>query len=234
MSEADLPALMANFAEEMRALLWAQPDARALPDPAMPDHALDLVWDNCLLSGRGFRRAHVELFSAPSRFAVLHVCIFPHLVDQASIFGFDMIGGGEIATGLFLDFSAPGERPYPDLGAAADFYGRGSFAMPRGRPAWGDIFSAEFLAIRPANADEIVSAARFSLNALKFYLSALNGTERGAIGVTGRALQTAYVLAQRRNEHTLRMLSRFTSPQEARRFIDTVLFPLPGAEDGWI
>jgi hypothetical protein len=231
MNVDNLPTFMAILAQDIRALLMAQPDRRLLARPALPGHASDLVWDNCLLTARGFRRAHVELFSAPARFAVLHVCIFPHLNNPASIFGFDMIAGSGIATGVFLDFSAPGLPPFPNLADVPLPCGGMVFGAFRDRPAWGDIFSEAFFAIRPVDSSEVVRAAKFAVRALEFYLSALNETARRATRATGESLQTAYVLAQRRNEHTLRMLSRFTSAADARQFIDTVLFPLPSACD---
>jgi hypothetical protein len=228
---AQIPRIMASLATDMNAALHLQAGAQAQPCPQLPAHSGDIVWNNTILRGDYFRRAHVEYFAAPDRFAVLHVCIFPHTHDPASILGFDMVAGRDVATGIFLDYSFPGAAsPSPDLQAALGAHARPDFLHHRAKPVWGDVFSDSMLAIRPQNTVELQRAIEIANHAVIYYLDSLSES-RPVDAAAAQAAQMQYVLAQRRNEHTLRMLARFTGVDAARAFIDTVLFPLPPLHD---
>ncbi len=230
-SAGQIPRIMAALSVNIGAELHRQMGAHGEPSPQLPAHDDDIVWHNTIVSGAYFRRAHVEFFAAPDRFAVLHVCIFPHTDDPASILGFDMIAGRDVATGIFLDFSFPGSaEPSPGLAAALVAHAEPGFLNNRTTPAWGDVFSPAMLAIRPRDTPELQRAVRVAGHAITYYLDALSNT-RPTDAVAARTAQTRYVLGQRRNEHTWRMLARFTGSDAARSFIDTVLFPLPPSGD---
>lgn len=223
-TDADLPALMAHAAAQFCDRIAR--NAAEAPPPRLPPHDARLLWHNRIFTAAQFRRAHVERFEHDGHFAVLHVCIFPHLTDAAPIFGFDMIAGRDVATGIFLDFS-PAVPDGPNV-ALRDIIPPSARARFRARPApegWGSIFSPDFFAIRPASRGDVTAALALAGTALDAYLECLGG---GACGDPRAAAgQASYARGQRQNPHTLRMLARFVGAESARHFIDEVLFPLP-------
>lgn len=216
---------MAEAAEAFSARLRRAPGAatNALPHPA--PHAPQLAWSNLLVSTPSLRRGHVELLSAPGRFAVLHVCLFPALGRAAPIFGFDMIAGPARVTGLFLDLSPVlPDMPGPRLRDAVAPGALDGFAEPRARPDWGGIFSADMLAVRPRSAGEIARGLSLARQALEAWLAALDGGARADPAAVADG-QARYVAGQRANPHTARLLAGLIGDAPARRFIDKVLFP---------
>ncbi len=219
--------LMAEAAELFRERLRAAPDCRRLPMPETVPFSrkppASLRWDNELLTSRSFRRAHVEMFHLPERLSVLHVCVFPHLDDPASIFGFDMIAGQSRVTGIFLDLSPVTQHPpVPGLHDVLGGLALTGFAARRTLPAWGDIFSGDVLAIRPIDMDEVWRAIDLARKALDGVLAEPRRPPDNAAA----AGQARYIRGQRQNEHTLRMLANLIGPDPARSFIDQVLFPM--------
>ena len=146
--------------------------------------------------------AHVETFDVPGRLSVLHVRVFPHLDDPTPIFGFDMVAGSARVTGIFLDLSPVGNWPSaPRLSGVCDPQALAGFAMRRSPPEW---------------------VGRYLLGRSAGRAPGQSGRSReGDRSGDGGARRTA----QRRNEHTLRMLAGFIGHTAARRFIDEVLFP---------
>ncbi len=204
-----------------------------LPPPMQVPATPELVWQNTLLASASFRRAHVERFEIPDRFAVLHVCVLPHLTEPTPIFGFDMVAGRLQATGIFLDFSPVTDRsPVLALGDILRPDVRARFTDPRPKPTWGKVFSDDFFAIRPSSATEIMAAVAIARDALVTFIARLAaqkpdhacGRQPVSQVVEGQA---AYATAQRQNPHTLRMLARHIGMAAARNFIDDVLFPMP-------
>jgi phycocyanobilin:ferredoxin oxidoreductase len=224
MAEMDITPVLTSAASAFQTRLWAEPAAQHLPigfHCARPD---GLVWENDLLTSATFRRGHVETFVMPGRVAVLHVCVFPHTDDPAPIFGFDMIAGSARVTGIFLDLSpVTSAPPRPGLTDAVAPLRLTDFAQPRTLPDWGSIFSPEMVAIRPIGQDETQHAITLGLRALDGMLRTARSLPRQDV-TQGQA---RYILGQRCNEHTHRMLGGFIGAEPARRFIDDVLFPLP-------
>lgn len=205
------------------------PGLRREEDPAAGIQGIagPVLWRNLIGRAPGFRRAHLEVLEVPGRLLVLHCCIFPHLDDASPVFGFDVVAGPARVTGLFLDLSPvlPGD-PVPRLGPLA------GFAERRARPDWGDIFSDDFLAIRPADAAELTRATMVAGAACEAMLARLvAGHGRGAPAERVRAGQARYVAGQRRNPHTQRMLAGLVGVEPAARFIAEALFPEPPGVD---
>lgn len=218
------PAIRAAAAA-FRTRLLHVPGLRREEDPAAGIEGIagPLRWHNLIGAAPAFRRAHVELLEVPGRLIVLHCCIVPHLDDASPVFGFDVVAGPARVTGLFLDLSPvlPG-APVPRLGTLA------GFAERRARPEWGDIFSEDFLAIRPADAAELTRAVLVAGAACEAMLARLvGGHGRGADVAQVRAGQAHYVAGQRRNPHTQRMLAGLVGAGPAARFIEEALFPEP-------
>lgn|GEM_PF-3211692 len=224
-----LPGLMRGAADVFCTGLLDCAAPVHLPLPALPPAPSALRWHNTLLASRQFRRAHIEIFEVETCFAVLHACILPHLDDPAPIFGFDMVSGQTMATGIFLDFSP--SIPGPSVLTLSDAVPADSlraFRRERERPDWGGIFSREFFAIRPTSDDEVRTAIDLAQRAFLHYLGFLKTAGRADTPQLRVARgQADYAQGQRKNPHTYRMLARYVGAGPARRFIEDVLFPLP-------
>ena len=226
----DALPLMARAAANFRARLGAEPGCITLPVPSVfphdPPPSDALLWDNLLLRSDRFRRAHIETLDVAERLSVLHVCVFPHLDDPTPIFGFDMIAGPARVTGIFLDLSPVTNRlPEPSLSDVVGLPALAGFAKRRTLPDWGSIFSVDVLAVRPADLDEVSRAIFLAEKAVDGVLRS-RGLPADAARAEIAVGQSSYAAAQRRNEHTLRMLAGFIGLVPARRFVEEVLFPL--------
>jgi len=225
---------MAEMAGHFAATLANVAGATRQAPPALPavrpglEHSL--LWENIIFTAPSFRRAHLEMFSAPGQFTVLHLCILPHLYDPAPIFGFDMLGGRDQVSGLFLDFSPVVSESQPSLGEAIDGETRAACGTARPVPAWGTIFSPAFLAVRPRGLQDVETGLAAALGGLRFYLTRLAQMPAAPRLDAILAGQTAYALAQRANPHTARMLARFVGAAGARTVIETLLFPITTPE----
>ncbi len=207
--------LIADAADRMGRMIRNVADCETMDPRFVPGERSGLQWDNTLLTAPLFRRAHIEALQVAGRISVLHVCVLPHYCDSVPIFGFDIVAGPSRTTGIFLDLSpvAADTRWRPRLPR---------FDCPRPRPDWGDIFSADFLAIRPVNLTEVESAMDLAVRVLRDYLD----RPRDTPPFDAWQSQMRYIRGQRRNLHTARMLASLVGEATARRFIDQVLFPL--------
>lgn len=173
----------------------------------------DYGWINHRYTSPLFRLAHVEKF-VQDRFAVVHVCVFPHPNDTAPIYGFDVIAGENKATGLFFDLSptvCPAE-PFTKL----------EIERPRERPEWGDIFSEYWIACRPT-LEEFNVIAEEALVVLDRYMLTL-GQNLGNVDAVIQG-QNRYCQQQKRNTHTKSALVKIIGEKATDEFMNTVLFP---------
>lgn len=202
----DYIELLDKAARQLNHIIRAEPDLEVIPTE-------DYGWENFRYRSPKFRLAHVEIFNQ-ERFMVVHTCVFPHPWDPSPIFGFDVIASEHKITGVFLDLSPTAEDPgkFHEL----------TFAKPRERPQWGDIFSKNWIACRP-NKNEMMKIIGESQKILRTYLGHV-GREHGD-ETTIRAGQNRYCLQQRKNEHTYRALKNLVGDVRARQFMDDVLFP---------
>jgi hypothetical protein len=221
-----LPTLMQQMASRVITTLDAAQGLRRAEPPVPPAHDPALLWQNTLFSGPLLRRGHVELFDHGGHFAVVHVCLLPHLNDPSPIFGFDMIGGHAQATGIFLDFSPTIAGKSFTLGGIIPPHLRARFAHQRQRPSWGTIFSDHFFAIRPGSPSEIGEALDLAEGALNYYLASLAFATRMDFPCAMNG-QAEYANAQRHNPHTQKMLARHVGPEAAHEFMHNTLFPSP-------
>lgn len=223
------PALLRRTAAALLRVLRAAPGSRLLPPPVLPPirSGAALRWRNWIFAAPGIARAHVEVFEQPGLFAVVHACILPDPATPAPIFGFDMVAGRAQATGMFLDVtpvvSAQHAPLLPDLLPLAMAPHAG---LARPRPEWGDFFSADFLAVSPRGLAQATAAAALGVQALGNYLGAIRPLA-ACRDPAARAGQRRYLLGQRRNPHTARMLARHVGEAAARTAMETLLFPLP-------
>lgn len=171
-----------------------------------------------------FRHGHVETFQVSDRFSILHVCVIPHVDDPAPIFGYDIIAGPTKITGLFLDLTSVIASSKSEI--LSDLMASSAILFPNRRtlPDWGDVFSPDMLAIRPGNETELTAANDIAMRALDTLLRRAP-QRRSRLREQIQRGQSRYIAAQRRNEHTFRMLAGFVGADRARSFIEDVLFP---------
>jgi phycocyanobilin:ferredoxin oxidoreductase len=217
--------IIALAAARFRTRLLSEPKVTRLPEPVLPLTERISKWDNLLLQSPKFRRAHVEELVVREQISILHVCIFPHLEDPAPIFGFDVICGKSKATGIFLDLtSVLGHSDSQELRKLISF-NKITFTQYRELPQWANIFSSDMLAIRPSDTDELLQAVDIAFSALGVLIN--REVEKDGKYVNQVKLeQQKYLIAQRQNTHTFRMLSNLTGVDFASHFIENILFPL--------
>lgn len=180
---------------------------------AIPVYTEDFGWDNYRYTSPIYRLAHVEKF-VQEKFAVVHVCIFPHINDPSPIFGFDVIAGEKKATGLFFDLSptvTPGKK-FTNITVKTE----------REKPEWGDIFSDHWIACRPSF-EEFTIIADEAVRVLDQYLMSLNQEKVYHQPVI--EAQNRYCINQKQNIHTFSALKNLLGPERAQIFMNTVLFP---------
>lgn len=232
MSEAGALSRLERTAEAMAGLLRGLPGAVERP---VPDHLAlaqqagtlrrQARWTNVLIETGALSHAHVEYFEIAAQLAVLHVCVFHRAAIAAPIYGFDVIAGAEKVTGAFLDLSPAGAETDVAVAAWAEAFAaqRARFGRPRTLPEWGDIFSPNAVAVRPQNEAEIEAALDLGAASLRWLLARPFPKALSPSAVA--AGQQRYIVGQRRNEHTLRVLAGVVGPDLARAFVERWLFP---------
>lgn len=175
----------------------------------------DYGWCNMRWCSTQFRLAHIERFDQP-KFSVLHMVIFPHIMDPAPIFGFDVIASDTKITGVFFDRS-------PTIKCWGPLTDQ-TWQEPRDRPDWGHIFSDHWIACRPTPA-EAVDICALACELLKDYLNRLAQEYSHRVSDIIQA-QNAYSMNQRQNEHTTRVIKKILGTERGEQFINEILFPI--------
>jgi len=232
--ETDFVQYLEACADAFAAAIASRPSVRHVDTPdfllrAKRNRTLmkPVVWRNEIFVGPEFRWAHVEYFSIRSQIGVVHVCLLPALDRQAPIFGFDIICGGRKATGAFLDLSPTTADAAAISNSWAVQTGRemASFQEKRMLPDWAtSVFSQHALAIRPVSSGEVERVMNLAESSLAHWFSheKRKGNAKAMVSA-----QQRYVAAQRRNEHTLRMLAGCVGDDIAKEFVSDWLFPGP-------
>ena len=232
LQEIDLVDLLEAWAHEFAAVLAGRPSVKRIEAPdflfrAKASGALvkPVIWRNEIFVGPEFRWAHVEYFAIGEQIGVIHVCVFPSLDCHAPIFGFDIISGGRKATGAFLDLSPTTAEAAEivDSWAAETKREVETFQEKRRLPDWAAaVLSEHAVAIRPVSPSEVEAVLTLAQRSLALWLDRKKPVGRG---VAMLRAQQRYVEAQRRNEHTLRMLAGCVGADIARHFVNEWLFP---------
>lgn len=169
-------------------------------------------WENILWSGDNIQWAHLEKYYHPKA-SILHLVIMPNINVPAPIYGFDLIELGGNLTGLFLDMTPTVGEPHKFM----DY----EFKNPRPIPDWADFFSPYFVCCKPE-----LNEIPHSVSTLGYYMSVLNDTkENDYVIAECEQSQKGYIVGQRRNPQTRRMLTAHCGELLSNRFIDEVLFP---------
>lgn len=185
-------------------------------------------WINRVWSSSDYRRAHVDVVDARESKGLwmMHCCIFPHIHNDAPIFGFDVIAGRNKITGCFYDYSSAGNKEHPMMDWFAGEANRLEWNRTRKLPDWADrIFSPSIIAAgNVSNEEELDQIIAMAKDGIRHYLSTVGETNNTANNTT--EAQNYYCENQKQNPHTPRvMVSLGLSEEDVKVFIHECLFP---------
>jgi phycocyanobilin:ferredoxin oxidoreductase len=191
-------------------------------------------WVNRVWTGKGFRRAHIDVVDARDTKGLwmMHCCVFPHIHNNSPIYGFDVVAGKNKMTGAFHDFS-PSSNTEHEL---IDWYKQEveDFIPSKQRelPDWAQrIFTDKMLAAGNVKTDEEAqSIIDLAVANLDVYLSELPRYNESASDsedvIAVKEAQNYYAQNQKQNPHTPRvMVSLGLDEDDVKDFIEHHLFP---------
>lgn len=166
----------------------------------------DYGWTNHVWISNDYSWAHLEKFTH-KKVHVLHCVVMPKRYSNAPIYGFDIVEMSGNLTGMFLDLTPVDGFTYnvPQVG------------IKREPPGWAYFFSDNFCCCKPNEQD-----LQAGVNLLKMYLSTNLPWESD---IDYGKQQQAYIIGQRSNPQTRRVLQAAVGHKLADEFIETVLFP---------
>lgn len=192
-----------------------------------------LTIENRCYQSPQFRKMHLELARVGTTLDILHCVMFPRPDYALPMFGTDLVGGrGQISAAIADLSPTSGDRTLPEgyqseLKALPHIL----FSQPRELPDWGDIFSEFCLFIRPGSTEEEGLFLQRVEAVLAIHC-------RQAIATPSTPKQQSEILAgqrryctkQQKNDKTRRVLEKAFGVDWAERYMTTVLFDLPPAE----
>lgn len=191
------------------------------------DETHDFPWDNLVYTGKGARRAHIDIVDKrkEKKLYMMHLCVFPSVNSSAPVYGFDLIAGPNKVTGAFHDFS-PINCDHPLNDVFAKRVKGYSWSKKRELPPWAKaIFSDNMVSagnIKDLN--ELEEVLNLSACNLLEYLDYLEDESTASSDYTKG--QNRYCHFQKQNPHTPRVMESLGyDPDTVNRFIQTCLFP---------
>lgn len=190
----------------------------------------DSGWINRVWANKSIRRAHIDVVDARDTKGLwmMHVCVFPHLNNDAPIYGFDVIAGKNKITGAFHDFSPSATLDHPMIDgyyeSVEDFIPK----KQRTLPEWAqNIFTEKMLAAGNVNteeeADQIINIA---LNNLKAYFEEVPQFDGFGDNQLVAGAQDYYCHNQQQNPHTPAVMKSLGLPEDdVEVFCRDMLFP---------
>jgi hypothetical protein len=191
----------------------------------------DIIWENDIYFNPSIRYGHLQYFkSGNDKIEIIHSVFYPSYFKKLPIFGFDVIALNGVITGIFCDFT---DSPYGcselslSLKKLKERYGPYS----RELPPWATFFSDNFICINPKGLDESILIKDF-VDIFKkyiFFVANVNFNESYfLIDDIKMSIETqnTYSFNQRKNEKTSKALSAYIGADEAREFMETILFPI--------
>ena len=177
----------------------------------------DYGWSNKRYVGDNFRMAHIERYS-DKNLEVLHFTCFPNENYQHPIFGFDIICTDKKPLAAFMDWSP--------VDNALGYHCGYQFENPYPLPDWAKIiFSPTALAIIP-NDNELDKLAEVVVNSFQMYNTILDGSKQSEYRTDYIiAAQNRYCENQQKNERTFNVLKAKLGIEDARYFMENILFP---------
>jgi phycocyanobilin:ferredoxin oxidoreductase len=185
-------------------------------------------WINRVWASNDYRRAHVDVVDARETKGLwmMHCCIFPHIHNDAPIFGFDVIAGRNKITGCFYDYSSAGNKEHAMMEWFAGESNRLEWNKTRKLPDWAErIFSPSMIAAgNVSNQEELDQIIAMAKEGIQHYLSTVGETNNTANNTT--EAQNYYCENQKQNPHTPKvMVSLGLSEEDVKVFIHECLFP---------
>lgn len=176
----------------------------------------DYGWDNFRYRSDIFRMAHVERYY-DDKINVLHVTTFPHFWSPEPIFGFDVIMTNDVPIGAYMDFS-PVINKY-------NFDDDISWSEKKPLPEWANVFSENFILIKPNSSEELEKFCKFGLSKYKWYLDEiLTKSSKDDINIIIEK-QNNYCEVQSHNPRTYNVLKAKLGESTAKYFMEKILFP---------
>jgi hypothetical protein len=199
--------------------------ASPLDEPGL----LKFNWYNKVFySYNKFRRAHVEVLDMKDRrMWIMHVTIFPHVDDDAPIFGFDVVCTDNKVSGVFHDFTPTTNLNHPLQKLFEENVRKLKWKKERTLPDWGKaIFSEDMVAVGNVVADdELQQIIDMCISNLTLYLTHI-GTYPTSKVLGIQAAQNRYCSYQKQNPYPVKMLTHFgLTRAEAEDFVHNHLFP---------
>lgn len=191
-------------------------------------------WVNRVWSGKGFRRAHIDVVDARESKGLwmMHCCVFPHIHNNSPIYGFDVVAGKNKMTGAFHDFSPSSNKQHPLIDWYKDEVESFIPSKQRELPDWAQrIFTDKMLAAGNVKTDEEAQAIiDLAIANLEVYLTELPAYNDSAVGdqegIAVKEAQNYYAQNQKQNPHTPRvMVSLGLDEDDVKDFIEHHLFP---------
>ena len=185
-------------------------------------------WINRVWTSKDYRRAHVDVVDARETKGLwmMHCCIFPHIHNDAPIFGFDVIAGKNKITGCFYDYSSAGNKEHAMMEWFAGESNRLEWNKTRKLPDWAErIFSPSMIAAgNVSNQEELDQIIAMAKEGIQHYLGTVGETNNTANNTT--QAQNYYCENQKQNPHTPKvMVSLGLSEEDVKVFIHECLFP---------
>ena len=185
-------------------------------------------WVNRVWVSKDYRRAHVDVVDARETKGLwmMHCCIFPHIHNDAPIFGFDVIAGRNKITGCFYDYSSAGNKEHAMMEWFAGESNKLEWNKTRKLPDWAErIFSPSMIAAgNVSNEEELEQIIAMAKEGIQHYLSTVGETNNTANNTT--EAQNYYCQNQKQNPHTPKvMVSLGLSEEDVQVFIQDCLFP---------
>lgn len=177
-----------------------------------------------------FRRGHVEVLDRREKnnMWILHSTIFPHIDDNAPIFGFDIVCTGNKVSGVFHDFSI---TTNPDHLLVKEFANRVAnlkWKKERELPEWGKaIFSENMIAAGGTTSEEeLQQIIDVCISNLDLYLNHLGDNVGLDFPEDILSMQNRYCKYQKQNPYPVKMLVNFgLTKEQAVSFVENHLFP---------
>jgi phycocyanobilin:ferredoxin oxidoreductase len=191
----------------------------------------DITWCNDFFINPSIRYGHLEYFKSNNgKIEVLHCTFFPCYFKNLPIYGFDVIALNGIVTGIFCDFTTcidENSHLSKNLKNIKEKYKE----YERKLPEWADFFSKNFISISPKdlNKDELITDF---VNLFKNYVEQVKWNNKNGLYLSRDQIldsidiQNLYSINQRKNDKTFKALSAYIGSDNAKDFIENVLFPI--------
>lgn len=190
----------------------------------------DFDWYNKVYSSLAkFRRAHVEVLDRREKnnMWIMHTTVFPHIDDDAPIFGFDIVCTGNKVSGVFHDFSVTVNQEHKLMKLFAERVSNLKWKKERELPEWGKaIFSQNMIAAGGSTSEEeLQQIIDVCVSNLDLYLEHIGGSSLLSFDESIIA-QNKYCAYQKKNPYPVKMLMAFgLTKEQAENFVNNHLFP---------